>query len=184
MYYRVVRPYSTGRSAGSMCGFSLRGAVGLLLTAAAASCCLRARFGWDNREIEVGCRLHNLDSMRVDSTQHTHRGACAGWGRSRDCSHQAIIRQVHSAVCAQRFGRLSGRGAGCCAWGSLSLHVSLRCARAPFGQRVREARIEGECASWRTFRLPCFDTRGRRGRQERSRRHRRGVVRGVFTPLL
>ena len=51
--------------------------------------CLRVRVGWDNREIEVGCRLHNLDSMRVDSTQRTHRGACAGWGRSRDCSHQA-----------------------------------------------------------------------------------------------
>ena len=51
--------------------------------------CLRVRVGWDNCEIEVGCRLHNLDSMRVDSTQRTHRGACAGWGRSRDCSHQA-----------------------------------------------------------------------------------------------
>ena len=98
------------------------------------------------RSVE-GCRLHNLDSMRVDSTQHTHRGACAGWGRSRGCSHQsdaqrrlrAEIRSVRARCRLPRVARVS---------------LSLRCARAPFGQRVREARIEGECASRRTLRLP------------------------------
>ena len=95
-----------------------------------------------------GCRLHNLDSMRVDSTQHTHRGACAGWGRSRECSHQSdaqrrLRAEIRSSVRARcRLPRVA------------RVSLSLRCARAPFGQRVREARIEGECASRRTLRLP------------------------------
>ena len=71
-------------------------------------------------------------------------------------AESAVISQMHSAVCAQRFGRLSGRGAAARRAGSLSL----RCARAPFGQRVREARIEGGCASRRTLRLPLFRNQG------------------------
>ena len=92
--------------------------------------------------------MHNLDSMRVDSTQHTHRGACAGWGRSRECSHQSdaqrrLRAEIRSSVRARcRLPRVA------------RVSLSLRCARAPFGQRVREARIEGECASRRTLRLP------------------------------
>ena len=116
--------------------------------------CLRVRVGWDNREIEVGCRLHNLDSMRVDSTQHTHRGACAGWGRSRECSHQSdaqrrLRAEIRSSVRARcRLPRVA------------RVSLSLRCARAPFGQRVREARIEGGCASRRTLRMPLFRYQG------------------------
>ena len=92
--------------------------------------------------------------MRVDSTQHTHRGACAGWGRSRECSHQSdaqrrLRAEIRSSVRARcRLPRVA------------RVSLSLRCARAPFGQRVREARIEGGCASRRTLRMPLFRYQG------------------------
>ena len=105
------------------------------------------------RKVE-GCRLHNLYSMGVDSKQHTHRGACAGWGRSRECSHQSdaqrrLRAEIRSSVRARcRLPRVA------------RVSLSLRCARAPFGQRVREARIEGGCASRRTLRMPLFRYQG------------------------
>ena len=92
--------------------------------------------------------------MRVDSTQHTHRGACAGWGRSRECSHQSdaqrrLRAEIRSSVRARcRLPRVA------------RVSLSLRCARAPFGQRVRGARIEGGCASRRTLRMPLFRYQG------------------------
>ena len=90
----------------------------------------------------------------VANTHLTHRGTCAGWGRSRECSHQSdaqrrLRAEIRSSVRARcRLPRVA------------RVSLSLRCARAPFGQRVREARIEGGCASRRTLRMPLFRYQG------------------------
>lgn len=92
----------------------------------------------------------------------------------------AVISQMHSAVCAQRFGRLSGRGAGCRA--SRGSHwVCVVRARPSASVCVRRG-LRGSAHRGVRCVYHCFDTRGRRGRAPRHdgrRCHRRGVFRVV-----